>query len=134
MLKKHSTSSVLLARGCSIGRLALKHSRLCHSLPSILVINADKVSFENPSTSFKLLDVTNNTADMNILLASSESIAGSTDLPLIFFTKQVLYSMVGNFQGTKSSHNYVVFIKSISLTVAGLIGSLCTKSFVHRYP
>ena len=60
-LKKHSTSSVLLVRGCSIGRLALKLSRLCHSLPSILVINADKVSFENPSTSFKLLDVTNNT-------------------------------------------------------------------------
>ena len=55
-LKKHSTSSVLLALGCSSGRFLLAHSRLCHPLPSMFVITATRVSLENPKTLLRLLD------------------------------------------------------------------------------
>ena len=100
MLKKHSTSSVLLARGCSIGRLVITHSRLCHSLPSILVISADKVSLENPSTFFKLLHVTNN-------------------------TNRHKYSQTSIAKTFKGLTLHMDFIKFLSLTVVGLTGTLC---------
>lgn len=48
MLKKHSTSSEVLALGCSGLSPVLALSRRRHSLPSILVMTATSVSRENP--------------------------------------------------------------------------------------
>ena len=55
ILKKHLTSSVLEALGCSGFQLLDITSLRCHSWPSMLVIRATKVSFENPNTLFKHL-------------------------------------------------------------------------------
>ena len=48
MLKKHSTSSVVLALGCSGFLPHLAFSMRCHSRLSILAIAAARVSRENP--------------------------------------------------------------------------------------
>lgn len=47
-LKKHSTSSVELARGCSEGRLFAEQNLRLHSFDSILAMRATKVSLLNP--------------------------------------------------------------------------------------
>ena len=47
-LKKHSTSSVELARGCSRGMFSEMHRRLIHSLLSIVVVRAMSVSLDSP--------------------------------------------------------------------------------------
>jgi hypothetical protein len=49
-LKKHSTSSEELARGCSGGKPALAISCLLHSRLSMLVVNAIRVSLVKPHT------------------------------------------------------------------------------------
>ena len=55
-LKKHSTSSVLLALGCSGFRPFIMLSCHCHSRP-LLVIKATRVSLENPRTLLRLLHI-----------------------------------------------------------------------------
>ena len=93
-LKKHSTSSVLLALGCSSGRFLLAHSRLCHSLPSMFVITATKVSLENPKMLLRLLD----NADIYIYL----KLLYHTNLRTYLFTSSRPKSYVSLCQGIRS--------------------------------
>ena len=48
ILKKHSTSSDVLALGCSALLPLSSATRRRHSLPSMLVVTATRVSLENP--------------------------------------------------------------------------------------
>ena len=54
-LKKHLTSSLVLARGCSAGRLFFRQYCRCHSLDSMLAISATSVSLLNPLILLTLL-------------------------------------------------------------------------------
>ena len=56
-LKKHSTSSVELARRCSEGKPFLEQNCRLHSLDSIFAIRATSVSLLNPCTLLMLLHI-----------------------------------------------------------------------------
>lgn len=55
MLKKHSTSSVELARGCSTGILFIALYFLLHSLDSMLAASATNTSLVKPLILFMFL-------------------------------------------------------------------------------